>query len=642
MFKFSHFFFAVLLFTSTAKAIELGQIETSSYLNEPLKAHLSFKGVDAVDLDDIHFSLASHREYKNLLGISRPDYLAKLQFKIDLETTEPYTLQITSRQRIIEPILQLLLKVTEPQSSFIKQYTLLMDPEIVAATPILKERSKPSTDTDALIPETTIASSVSTLINTQTIKVKDRSISIIAQNSTLHERYSVYQIMRAFYLVNPSAFEKGNIDKLMGGSDLWIPEESLIAEVPRQKAINFVYAVSKDNPKITVKPVKIAAQTQPSGSPRPSLAQSEKPSIGHTPARVDHNDQNMHSELQKLRSTDQEFNALAKTLESQNQALKAQNEVLQSLSKDLSNHEDEIQQLGLRLSDMKILQQNPMSEGSEQAPVTRQVFTDQTQLIEAQQKIIQSINAGLKKKNAELFALKNQIKTLEPLNPTSVTQPIPEPSDPKNKSISGPSLTAPKIVTYSPTTPAVTLSQIWALVLIMGILGLFGIREWIWQRRFRSIPTSSNKKTSGSEKSKVKITQQAPIQADGGEIELKDLQSPKKAHDDYIDTIVERSPLTMGAGSINEVKIEIDVLLAYEQYEEAMQLLKESKVKFGEAPWLDIKELEILASSRQSDLFYKLYNAKKDLLEQELPEAWEKVDQMHQQLGKEFKISAVR
>jgi FimV-like protein len=64
----------------------------------------------------------------------------------------------------------------------------------------------------------------------------------------MHKDYSVYQIMRAFYLLNAHAFEKGNINRLKSGSTLIIPELSSVAEVTRQQAINFVYSVSNNIP----------------------------------------------------------------------------------------------------------------------------------------------------------------------------------------------------------------------------------------------------------------------------------------------------------------------------------------------------------------------------------------------------------
>lgn len=126
--KLRIFIFLILLVSKPVGAVVLEQLQTDSYLNEPLKASIEIHGVDELDLADIKFSVASNSDYIRLVDTNRPAYLDKVKFKLIATGHERHILQITSLQRVREPILTFLLKVTEKHGSFIKKFTLLLDP----------------------------------------------------------------------------------------------------------------------------------------------------------------------------------------------------------------------------------------------------------------------------------------------------------------------------------------------------------------------------------------------------------------------------------------------------------------------------------------------------------------------------------
>ena len=178
------------------------------------------------------------------------------------------------------------------------------------------------------------------------IIVGNRSISVIAQNSALHEKYSVYQIMRAFYLENSDAFENGNIDKLLSGSSLILPDESLIAEVPRQKAVNFVYSVSKDN---------VTKSSSTSTASRTGISELETPaeiySELNTPAASSQSSVNeepvkativpfpesIQRNAKSWREIAKNFTSISRILNSHNKAMRLQNDDLISMSASLND-----------------------------------------------------------------------------------------------------------------------------------------------------------------------------------------------------------------------------------------------------------------------------------------------------------------
>jgi len=450
--------------------------------------------------------------------------------------------------------------------------------------------------------------------------------------------------MRAFYLVNPQSFENGNINKIISGSDLIVPTESLIAEVPRQKAINFVYAVSKDQSSATSKQV---SQAQ-SGIPplelnRPALIKPLNPELiadddstaKPTNQAVKPSSNNMQQDLESWRSVAEEFSSLSAIVESQNKAVKNQNTALKTLSSELDNHEQKILELSLRINSLESLQHNVGEQNSQRTPAANRVIADQTAVIDIQKTRIETFNRQLQDKDQKLAGLQNQLKSLNETTVTVAPPPLPDKKQsPQPEAISD--TDASKIITHTqqdlPVSPT-----IWIILTLLGIALIFAARKWFWRRRLNSVQPAA-KKIEKVNPAREKSSNYHPDKDSGG-IELKDLNIAQKNPQD---TVLDQPDLKLESSSINEIKIEIDVLLAYEQYSDAMNLVQSSRERFGEDAWLDIKELEILASSRQCDKFFAQFNIKKSKLEHELPRPWGKIEKLRKQLCKEFKISAVQ
>lgn len=625
-------------------------MKVESFLNEPLSAFLEVNNVASHDLVDIQFSVASEAEYRKLLGINRPDYLDKLQLSIRASDNNQHQLEITTRHRIVEPIINLLLKVSEKQNSFIKKFTLLMDPESVPKiTQSAAPRIKITTLTTAAKKDNPVVpSGLPNVKGRQTLQVRNRSISLIAQNSVLHERFSVYQIMRAFYLENPQAFEKGNIDKLMSGSTLIVPDESLIAQVPRQQAVNFVYSKSRDIPDPAArKPITVqqpgdnllvansaASTTVSAGNQPPAQSALSQQSNQQSATPVL---QQMQSDLKSWRSMASGFSSLSDMIETQNKAIQRQNSALLALSKDFDKHEQQISLLDQRLYNMTSLDQNVIVKDTPAISPENRIISDQSRVIERMKDSFALINQQLAEQDAEINQLRSQLVTMSELNKIQLTQPVPENSQqPKPAAIS--EMPAPKIITYV-NPQAGDNSKIWFVLMLIAAALLFALREWIWRRKLKSLSQMPATEPE-TPKAQTKPSTYTPGHEDSGTIELRDLKVAKKKSEKR-EGVVAQSRLKLESNSVEEVKIEVDVLIAYEQYPDALQLVKTAREKFGEDPWLDIKQLEILASSKQCDAFYELYNKRKVGLQSELPEPWEKIEEMRTRQCKEFKISAV-
>ncbi len=653
----------VILCPIPVRAVELDQLQINSFIHEPLNASIAILGVDAFDLADIKFTVASQSDYKKMLGTTRPAYLNKVMIKLIAVDNNRHELHITSPQRVREPILTFLLKVIEKQGSFFKQFNLLVDPRIEPpATPSVAANPLASTEESPVGKNTEVKTAPKPIVDPKddrkTVLVRDKSISIIAQTSALHESFSVYQIMRAFYLENPQAFEYGNIDKLVSGAILLVPPESLISEVPRQQAINFVYSVSKDSVvrsasrsnanKTDVGTNELAppAERVAGLNPRETSNQSR---VNVEPAKLTTktNSEPNQLDIKSERRIADEFASVSRILKSHNKAIRIQNDELISMADNMENQKQQILQLRIRLNELVGSQQTGTVENMEGAALTNSVITDQKSIIADHEIFKESVNQELLQMNSETKQLKSGLPILLEKNPEDLNQPLPDREQMAQSEVINENA-APELVSITAQDSS-DFSRLWITLTLMGAGLFFALREWTWRRRLKerhpvvadTPKAQTQTQTQTQTQLKNKPSTYSSNSGDTGEIELKDLTDSEEGSAKPSDA-VDKSPLKLNSRTVDEVKLECDTLIAYELYSEGLHLVYASRESLGDNPWFDVKELEILASSGQCDEFFVLFDQYRKRLEQELPDSWEKIEKLRKQMHEDFKITAVR
>ena len=442
----------LILCAKSAIAVELDQLQINSYINEPLDASITVLGVNEYELADIEFTLASQKDYLKLLGTNRPRNLDKIKLEVITDEEDRHQLRITSRRRVREPIFSFLLKVTDRQGSFIKTYTLLMDPRTEPSTEpaeeikpiVLTEVTSFEEDADHPAPKP--------LENRKRIQVGNRGISIIAQNSDLHEKFSVYQIMRAFYLDNPGAFEKGNINKLTSGITLLVPTDALVGEVSRQQAVNFVYSVSRDHA-------------------TPPVA---RPAVPIVPDQ-----QNAQS---KPKTPDQ-IAASLPAPEPQKKTGQDPDDLLNTLATKLNQQNREIVELRARLDRITTTKQSSKDGNNPSEWTAKAAMEAQQTMIAEQAEYRELVDQQFDQIDSDIAQLKNGMEILIENSPTPIELPAPvieldEPLELVEENES-PIPAAVEVGAFS------YVSKLWIALLVIGAMLLFALREWTWQRRFR-------------------------------------------------------------------------------------------------------------------------------------------------------------
>jgi len=119
----------MLLFSSVASALGLGEIEMQSALNQRLDAEIPLRGVPEDDRSLIIVSLASEEAFRQV-GLRRPFSLTRLSFEVKQRDSGEYYIHVTSREPVVEPFLSFLIEVDWPDGNLLREYTVLLDPPV--------------------------------------------------------------------------------------------------------------------------------------------------------------------------------------------------------------------------------------------------------------------------------------------------------------------------------------------------------------------------------------------------------------------------------------------------------------------------------------------------------------------------------
>lgn len=239
-----------------SSAIGLGDIKSTSHLNQPLNARIELLSTTPKEAKQISVRLAP-AEVFNRIGIERPAYLNSLRFSASMQNGKPVIL-VSSTQAINEPFVNFLLEVSWPQGQLLKEYTILLDPPVLvqggniagnAATVRAEPKgtgvvnrtpqnapainNKPAYDLAGKMPPPVGSSSVvannraqqarQTSPATTTYRVRSGDTLSRIATRTKPRGVTSDQMMLALFRANPDAFRRNNINYLNAGAVLNVP-----------------------------------------------------------------------------------------------------------------------------------------------------------------------------------------------------------------------------------------------------------------------------------------------------------------------------------------------------------------------------------------------------------------------------------
>lgn len=256
-------------YPAVSNALSLGDIESNSNLNQPLKAQIELLSTSAQEAQQLQVRLAPPSVF-NRVGIDRPAYLENLRFSTTVRNGKPMIV-VSSDTPIDEPFVNFLVEVSWPQGQLLKEYTVMLDPPVLmqpgsttaseatvraepggsgrvarpapqpvtrvaqrpAPAPVQRERPAPQAVEEQQVPPPAQAQAQPQARparraqpnRTYRVRSGDTLYNIAARARP--RDLTVDQMMVALYRANPNAFIRNNINGLKRGSVLKAPSMEL-------------------------------------------------------------------------------------------------------------------------------------------------------------------------------------------------------------------------------------------------------------------------------------------------------------------------------------------------------------------------------------------------------------------------------
>lgn len=314
-----------------AWALQLGQIEVKSALNQPLVAAIPLHPENLTELDGLTVSLASSSDFTQA-GLQVTPTDQTLRFHVTTDNNGQKLILVTSTQPITDPYLDFLVQVSTRQGKQVREFVVLLNPVIAAPAPEVQTApvagapaapvqtpaelppasafpqpappaaqpeakvarqpaskpapapAKPATPPPAPVAKPQAAASQAG----GSIRVeRGDSLYVIAKRETEGNRGVINQMMLALKSANPDAFFKDNINDLKTGAILRIPTRDEIdqtsvaaanAEVHRQYE-----AWRAARPQAATVVAGTAAEAAANAAPKPGKAGAASDHLALTP-----------------------------------------------------------------------------------------------------------------------------------------------------------------------------------------------------------------------------------------------------------------------------------------------------------------------------------------------------------------------
>lgn len=231
-------------YPAASSALGLGDIESNSHLNQPLRAKIDLLSAAPADASQIQVRLAPPEVF-NRVGVARPEFLGNLRFTPTVQGGKPVIL-VSSDTPIQEPFVNFLLEVSWPQGQLLKEYTVMLDPPVlmqpgntVAGEAAVRAEPKATGNVRRPAREpsaTSAAQQPAAASRNRTYRVKSGDTLFRVASRLQRSGVSNDQMMMALFRANPGAFIDKNINNLRAGALMKAPSGSEISAVPQAEA----------------------------------------------------------------------------------------------------------------------------------------------------------------------------------------------------------------------------------------------------------------------------------------------------------------------------------------------------------------------------------------------------------------------
>ena len=237
----------------SAYPLGIGEIKLHSALNQNLDAEIALMLAEDESISDVMVRLAPPEKFDEA-GVPWSYFLSKIKFEAVVQADGSAIVKISSKEAYREPFLDFLLEVSWTNGNLYREFTVLIDPPVAYTQPVVpviqKTKQEENLEVEEIVEETIVveeategSSDVITEVTFNQAPVMDGptkngdTLWEIAEDTNSYEDVSIEQMMMAIYEANPKAFYKDNVNALMVGRVLDIPEKELILKMSRKQAL---------------------------------------------------------------------------------------------------------------------------------------------------------------------------------------------------------------------------------------------------------------------------------------------------------------------------------------------------------------------------------------------------------------------
>lgn len=265
-----------LLAPASAQPLGIGDLKLHSALNQKLNAEINLLLTSGESPDDIRVRMAPPEKFDEA-GVPWSFFLSKIKFDTVVQPNGDVVVKLSSNEALQEPFLDFLLEVTWTKGNLYREFTVLVDPPVAYEQPVIPVVEETATPTQAVAVDQSTAAAVT---SAEPASAADEGITVdrygptnrsdtlwdIAEDVKPSDDISTEQMMMAIYKANPRAFYQDNVNALLSGKVLEIPEREMIVKLSKQQAAElFKQQVAAWNAPVkremTEKPVQAAEQT---------------------------------------------------------------------------------------------------------------------------------------------------------------------------------------------------------------------------------------------------------------------------------------------------------------------------------------------------------------------------------------------
>lgn len=218
------------LYSGMAPALGLGEITLHSALNQPLDAEIEL--LELGDLSDVDFKVRlAPAEVFSRSGVDRIYFLNDLRFTPLLQGGNG-VIRVLSSKPVREPYLNFIVEVTRPNGHLFREYTLLLDPPgssayqavastVSAAAPVVAPAQMQPRPAPPRAPRPKPSAEQGERYR---VVPGDSLWKIAARLREQGSLASQQALMADIHALNPQAFSNGDMDRLLAGADLLLPD----------------------------------------------------------------------------------------------------------------------------------------------------------------------------------------------------------------------------------------------------------------------------------------------------------------------------------------------------------------------------------------------------------------------------------